>query len=86
MKSLSALAISALLASCASPGGPSVSSGSTADAKPYPLTTCVVSGRPLGSRGKPITRTAADREVKFCCGECVEPFERDPWKYLGRLP
>jgi len=48
----------------------------------YPLTTCVVSGKPLLS---PSRRTAVlyeGTEVQFCCEVCIPKFEKDPEKYV----
>lgn len=68
--------------------------GLRADDKPaapaYPLTTCVVSGEPLGEMGEPIDyiykqEGKPDRLVKFCCKMCVSKFKKDPAKYLAKL-
>ena len=57
-----------------------------ADAKPYPLKTCLVSGNELGSMGKPITKVYNGQEIKFCCKPCIKKFEANPSKYLSKLP
>ena len=54
-------------------------------AKPYPLTTCVVSGEKLGSMGKPFVYDHEGREVRFCCKNCVKDFKKEPAKYLKKL-
>ena len=54
-------------------------------AKPYPLTTCVVSGEKLGSMGKPFVYDHEGREVRFCCKNCVKDFKKEPAKYLKQL-
>ena len=54
-------------------------------AKPYPLTTCVVSGEKLGSMGKPFAYDHEGREVRFCCKNCVKDFKKEPAKYLKKL-
>jgi hypothetical protein len=54
----------------------------------WPLSTCVVSGEPLGA--KPVVRVLEDakdpavngREVRFCCEKCVATFEANRAKYL----
>lgn len=46
----------------------------------YPMTTCVVSGEPLGSMGKPIVY-----EIRLCCKECLNGFLKDPKKYIDKL-
>lgn len=53
--------------------------------KPYPLTTCVVSGEKLGSMGEPKTIVHEGREIKFCCGECEKDFRKDPAKYIKKI-
>jgi hypothetical protein len=62
--------------------------------KPYPLTTCVVSGEKLdGDMGKPYVFTYKDkkvkddagREIKFCCKDCRKDFDKDPAKYIKKL-
>ena len=47
-----------------------------ADALPYPLTTCFMSGKKLSE--KPITFVQDDREIKLCCEGCKKEFEKDP--------
>ena len=51
-------------------------------AKPYPLTTCVVSGEKLDSMGKPYVYDHEGLEVRFCCKNCVKDFKKDPAKYV----
>jgi YHS domain-containing protein len=50
---------------------------------PYPLAVCPVSGFELGSMGEPIVHEHNGRQVRFCCGDCVEPFEEDPDAHLA---
>jgi YHS domain-containing protein len=63
--------------------------GHAADApaapKPYPLTTCVVSGEKLGTMGKPFVHTVEGREVQFCCKACLKDFNKDTKKFLKKL-
>ncbi|MBL9189060.1 MAG: hypothetical protein JNK23_16365 [Opitutaceae bacterium] len=69
-------------------------SGLAADAKkkqpdPYPLTTCLVAGDPLGASdyvtyvhkeaGKP------DRTIRLCCDGCIDDFKKEPAKFLAKL-
>ncbi len=54
--------------------------------KAYPLDTCIVSDEGLESMGGSITRVYGGREVKFCCGSCVEEFEESPSEFLAKLP
>jgi len=54
-------------------------------AEVYPLTTCVVSGKTLGSMGVPVTIFYKGTEVRFCCDGCVKRFNADPDTYLPKL-
>lgn len=56
-----------------------------ADAKPYTLTTCIVSDNKLGSMGKVIVKEHEGQEVKFCCKPCIKKFDANPEKYLKKL-
>lgn len=51
----------------------------------YPLETCVISGEKLGGMGEPYPYVYKNRLVKFCCGNCVSTFEKDPAKYLSMI-
>jgi YHS domain-containing protein len=83
MKTIMTLAASAFLASCAG----TVTTATTAgDVKPYTRNTCIVSDNKLGSMGTPIAKVYGDQEVKFCCKPCIAKFEKDPQKYLAKLP
>lgn len=53
--------------------------------RPYPLTTCLVGGEELGKMGKPEVMIAEGREIKFCCGACIQTFKKDPAKYFRML-
>lgn len=53
--------------------------------KPYPLTTCVVSGEKLDAMGKPTVIQYEGREVRFCCGDCEKDFRKDPKTFLKKL-
>ncbi len=53
-----------------------------ADARPYPLTTCVISGEKLGSMGKPVKVTHDGTEVQLCCKNCIKDFEKEPVKFV----
>jgi hypothetical protein len=46
---------------------------------------CPVSGKPLGSMGKPIKITVKDRTVFLCCPGCEDAIKKDPDKYLAKL-
>jgi hypothetical protein len=56
-----------------------------ANAKPYPLTTCIVSGEKLGEMGKPFVFTHDGQEIKLCCKSCKKKFDKDPEKYMKKL-
>jgi hypothetical protein len=51
----------------------------------YPLTTCVVSGEPLGSMGEPVNYVHNNRLVRLCCKGCLPALKNDPAAYLGVL-
>jgi len=54
--------------------------------KPYPLATCLVSDEKLGEMGKPVMIDYKGQQVGFCCKSCVGDFEKNPVKYLAKLP
>lgn len=47
---------------------------------------CPVSGDPLGSMGKPYKVTVQGRDVLLCCQGCKSALEKNPEKYLAKLP
>lgn len=49
-------------------------------------TTCPVSGEKLEEMGKPTHIDYKGRRVMFCCGSCEKAFNKDPEKYLTKLP
>ncbi|MHC4832458.1 MAG: hypothetical protein ACYTFH_00930 [Planctomycetota bacterium] len=49
--------------------------------KNYPMSTCPVSGRPLGDGAVDVI--AANRLVRVCCKGCVGKVEGDPMKFAG---
>ena len=53
--------------------------------KPYTLKTCVVSGDKLGEMAPPYVYQYKDREIKFCCKDCVKDFNKNPAKYLKKI-
>ena len=80
IRPLAALAIATLpiLAADAAPA--------EAKAKPYPLTTCIVSDEKFGGdMGEPITMVADGQEWKFCCKGCIKDFKKDPAKFQTKL-
>ena len=52
----------------------------------YPLTTCVVSGEKLGEMGPPVSIDYQGKKVSFCCDSCIAKFQKDPARYLAKLP
>jgi len=57
-----------------------------AKAKPYPLTTCIVSGDKFGGEmGDPIVKVYGDREIKLCCKGCIKKFEADQAGYIKKI-
>jgi hypothetical protein len=53
--------------------------------KPYPLTTCIISGEKLGGMGDPVELVKNGQQVKFCCAHCIPDFEKDSEKYLKEI-
>ncbi|MGE4618643.1 MAG: hypothetical protein AAEJ04_02405 [Planctomycetota bacterium] len=51
----------------------------------YPLETCAVAGKKLGSMGKPIDYVHEGRQVRFCCRGCVPKFKSNPEQYLAAV-
>lgn len=43
----------------------------------YPLDTCPITGKKLGSMGKPVAHKFEGREVQLCCAGCVGGFGKD---------
>lgn len=52
---------------------------------PYPLATCPVSGRELGSMGEPVVKVYDGREVRLCCAGCIERFEANREEHFKRI-
>lgn len=51
----------------------------------YPLATCVVSGKKLGTMGKPHELLHGVRLVRLCCKGCVDAFTKEPARYMRKL-
>ncbi|MDD5565250.1 MAG: hypothetical protein PHQ91_16160 [Thermoanaerobaculaceae bacterium] len=51
-------------------------------------TVCPVSGEKLegGEMGEPVSLVYKGRTIRFCCPMCPPQFEKDPAKYLAKLP
>ncbi len=65
--------------------GLSAESKKAAKAKPYPLTTCLVSDEKLGEMGEPYVFEHEGQEVKMCCKACLKDFKKNPAKYLKKI-
>ncbi len=74
---LAVFALSATLLAAEKPDQPA--------ARPYPMTTCVVSGENLGEMGAPFVMNFEGREVKLCCPHCAAAFRKEPAKYLALM-
>jgi len=51
-------------------------------------TTCPVSGETLGEgdMGEPVAHAYKGRTVMLCCPSCIKKFDKEPAKYLSKLP
>lgn len=52
-------------------------------AKNYPLTTCVMSGKELGAN--PVVKVIGNRAVAFCCEGCPKKFSEDVAANMAKL-
>ena len=52
---------------------------------PYPLDTCIVSDKKLGSMGDPMVIDHEGQQVKFCCSPCIDDFKKDQAKFLAKI-
>ncbi len=51
----------------------------------YPLDTCIISGKKLGSNGEPVDLNQDGRLVRLCCKGCVKTVQKDPTSVLKKL-
>ena len=58
---------------------------STAATSKSKIDWCIVSGEKLGAMGDPVHYKYQDRDVTFCCKNCIKEFEANPLAYLARL-
>ncbi len=58
----------------------------TAGARPYPLSTCIVTDNDLGSMGDEQSYVHEGQEIKVCCAPCIEKFKANPARFLAKLP
>ena len=78
----------AVLATLLVAGGPTGDEAAVIAAqKPcYPLTTCVVSGKPVGSGGMtPVDILHEGQLVTFCCSKCADTFKKTPADYIKKI-
>ncbi len=47
---------------------------------------CPVMDEPLGGMGPPLKVTGLGRDVFLCCQGCLKSLEKEPQKYLAKLP
>ena len=83
---LSGVAAGALFAGCS--GGvetAAVDAELDPDVIPYPLETCLVADKKLGSMGKPHVFVHADRQIKYCCIGCDDKFKANTAKYIKKF-
>ncbi|HWW03309.1 MAG TPA: TRASH domain-containing protein [Candidatus Acidoferrum sp.] len=85
MKILKTLSVALLLTSFAAAPLTGLAADKKDKLKPYTLETCVVSGDKLGEMGKPFVYEYKDREIKFCCKNCVKDFNKEPAKYIRKI-
>lgn len=53
--------------------------------KSYPLDTCVVGGKQLGSMGEPVDFLYGHRLVRLCCAGCKKQVMADPQAILAKI-
>jgi YHS domain-containing protein len=53
--------------------------------KPYPLTTCLVSGEDLDEMDERVSTVYKGQTFEFCCKPCLVKFKKDPEKYASKL-
>ena len=74
----------ALLTGCADSHDHAKSDTSTKTAGAQKV--CPVSGEKLGSMGTPFEFTYKGQKIKLCCDGCKDDFDKDPQKYLAKMP
>ena len=83
---LSGIAAGILFAGCGS-GQKAAVTSKAADPNviAFPLDTCLVADKKLGSMGKPHTFVHEGREIKFCCEGCDDEFKANTAKYIKKF-
>lgn len=51
----------------------------------YPLATCVISGKKLGSMGKAFEHEHKGQRVRLCCKGCLKKFNKAPETHLKKI-
>ena len=51
----------------------------------YPLDTCIVADKKLGSMGKPHVFVHEGRQFKYCCEGCDDEFQANTDKYIKKF-
>jgi len=51
----------------------------------YPLDTCIISGKKLGSMGDPVEYNQDGRLVRLCCKGCTKTVAKDPASVLKKI-
>jgi len=51
----------------------------------YPLDTCPISGKKLGSMGEPKNVVVGNRLVRLCCSGCMKKFMEDPRPAIAKI-
>ncbi len=90
---LTVVAYLALGAGCSDKGGAGSGARDGAGAKkveksgdqPYPLTTCLLSGKDLNAKSSMQTVVHKGQQMKFCCKKCLGKFQEDPETYIKKL-
>lgn len=59
------------------PAEPAMAEKTAGPSETYPLGTCPISGKKLGSMGGAIVKLYEGREIRFCCKACPPKFEKD---------
>ncbi len=58
----------------------------TSGIKPYPLKVCIVTDNDINSMGDAQAFNYKGQQLKVCCEACIEEFNKNPAKYLSKLP
>lgn len=85
MKTLMTLVL--LVVGVAVSGGTARAAEAKSKAKPYPLTTCLVSDEKIGADPgmKPYVFVEDGQEIKLCCKSCLKEFKKDKANLLKKL-